>query len=79
MDPRGTHDIYIDDIFAITINILGSDNVEHGQAAALNEIDATTCRIHPNKPTPHECMVAQDKLIAKAGLNKLMMILGWIF
>jgi hypothetical protein len=79
IDQHGMHDIYFDDFIAININILGSDNMEHGQAVALLAIDSTACRSQPNKPIPPKCMDAQDKLIAEAGLNVIKLILGRIF
>jgi hypothetical protein len=52
IDPCGTHDIYIDDIIAINIDILGLNNAECGQIAALLTIDTTACRSHPKEPIP---------------------------
>jgi hypothetical protein len=41
VDPRGIHDIYIDDIIGLTVDIPGSNNVARGQAAALLAINTT--------------------------------------
>jgi hypothetical protein len=41
IDPQGTHDVNINDIIGLTVNIPGSNNVARGQAAALLAIDAT--------------------------------------
>jgi hypothetical protein len=35
INPRGTQDIYIDDIICLTLDILGTDHVAQGQAAAF--------------------------------------------
>ncbi len=79
VDPRGTHDVYIDDIIGLTLDIPGSNNVARGQAAALLAINATAQPNHPEEPIPHESMYAIDKLKAEAGLSEKKMILGWLF
>jgi hypothetical protein len=73
------HDIYINDIINLTIDIPGTVHVNQGQAAALLAIDATAWPNHPDKPIPCESMDARDKLMAEAGLTKTKMILGWEF
>jgi hypothetical protein len=40
-DPQGTHNVYINDIIGLTVDIPGSNNVARGQAAALLAINAT--------------------------------------
>ncbi len=79
VDPRGTHDIYIDNIIGLTVDIPGSNNVARGQAAALLAIDATARPNHPNEPISRKIMYARDKLKAEVGLSKKKMILGWLF
>jgi hypothetical protein len=79
VDPRGTHDVYIDNIIGLTVNIPGSNNVARRQAAALLAIDTTARPNHPDKPIPRESMFARDKLKAEAGLSETKMILGWSF
>jgi hypothetical protein len=79
VDPRGTHDVYIDDIIGLTVDIPGSNNVARGQAAALLAIDATARPNHPNEPISRKIMYARDKLKAEVGLSKKKMILGWLF
>ncbi len=41
VDSQGTHNVYIDNIIGLTVNIPGSNNVARGQAAALLVINAT--------------------------------------
>ncbi len=79
VDPRGTHDVYIDDIIGLTVDIPGSNNVACGQSAALLAIDATARPNHPDEPIPRKSMYAIDKLKAEAGLSEKKMILGWSF
>jgi hypothetical protein len=77
INPRGTHDIYINDIICPTLNILGTDHVAQCQAAALLAIDATAHLNHPSKPIPQDSMDARDKLLAEVGLSERKVILGW--
>jgi hypothetical protein len=79
IDPRGMHDIYINNIICLTLNILGTDHVAQGQAAALLAIDTTNCPNHPSKPLHQEGMNARDKLLAEAGLSEMKVVLGWLF
>ncbi len=79
INPRGSHDVYIDDVILLTVDIPGTDNAARGQSASLLAIDATACLNHPNKPIPRKSMDARDKLFAKAGLTEIKMILGWEF
>ena len=79
INPCGSHDLYIDDIVGLTIDISGTNHVACGQATALLTIETTARSNHPNEPIPQESMDARDKLFAEAGLTKLKMILGWEF
>jgi hypothetical protein len=79
VDPHGIHDVYIDNIIGLTVNIPGSNNVAHGQAAALLAINTTVRTNHPNEPIPCESMGARDKLKAEAGPSETKIILGWSF
>jgi hypothetical protein len=79
INPWGMHNIYIDDIIALTIDISGTDNATWGQAAALIAIFATAHPYHPNEPIPCKSMDARDKLPAKAGLTEMKIILGCFF
>jgi len=79
IDPWGSHDVYIDDIILLTVDIPGTDNIAREQSASLLAIDATARPNHPKEPIPRESMDARDKLFAEAGLTELKMILGWEF
>ena len=54
IDPRGSHDVYIDDIILLTVDIPGTDNVARGQSASLLAIGATARPNHPEEPIPRE-------------------------
>ena len=41
VNPRGTHDIYLDDIIALKVNVQGSNNLGCCAGAALLAIEAT--------------------------------------
>jgi hypothetical protein len=79
INPRGMHDLYIDDIIGLTVDIPGTNYVAHGQAAALLAIDTTAQPNHPEEPIPRKSMDAKDKLIAEVGPTKTKIILGWDF
>jgi hypothetical protein len=77
VNPRGIHDIYIDDMIPIVVDIPRTDNLARCAAAGLLAIHATARPKHPAKPIPREEMVARNKLAAKAGLEEEKTILGW--
>ena len=52
INPRGSHDLYIDDIVGLRIDIPGTDHVARGQAATLLAIETIAQPNHPNEPTP---------------------------
>jgi hypothetical protein len=79
IDPHGTHNLYIDDIINLTVNIPGADYIACGQATTLLAIDVCAWPNHLEGPIPHKSMDARDKLMAEAGLTKTKMILGWDF
>jgi hypothetical protein len=79
VNPRGSHNVYINDIILLTVDIQGTNNVTCRQSASLLAINATARPNHPKEPIPRESMGAHDKLFAEAGLTKLKMILGWEF
>ena len=79
VNPRGIHDIYIDDMIAITVNIPGTNNLARCAAADLLAIHATARPKHPEEPIPREEMEARNKLAAEAGLEEEKIILGWHF
>ena len=41
VDPKGTHDVYLDNIIALTVNVWGSNNLDCCAGAALLAIKAT--------------------------------------
>jgi hypothetical protein len=52
VDPRGTRDIYIDDLIQATVIIDGTDNVIRCEQAMLLAINTCACPKHPNEPIP---------------------------
>jgi hypothetical protein len=78
-NPCGMQDIYINNIINLTINISGTNHIAQGQAAALLTNDATAWPNHPEEFIPCKSMDTRDKLMAKAGLTKTQIILGWEF
>ena len=78
INHRGMHDLYLDDIIALSLNIPGTNNLERCAGAHLLAIAATSRPSHSNKPIPREEMEAINKLIAKATPEELKLILGWM-
>jgi hypothetical protein len=79
ISPRGMHHIYMYTIINLTVNIPKPNHIAQGHAATLLAIDATAWPNHPEKPIPCKSMDTRDKLMAKAGLTKMKIILGWEF
>jgi hypothetical protein len=78
VDPRGTNDVYVDDIIPLTVGQPGTDNTARCASAALLAIHATTRESHQDDPSPREFMESRGKLIAEAGLTEIKTILGWV-
>jgi hypothetical protein len=77
ISDRGIHDMYIDDLISIAIDLPNSDNILLSERAPLLAIHACS---HPNQmlePTPRHPMVSRLKLEAKAALSKTKRIHGW--
>jgi hypothetical protein len=70
VNPWGTHDIYIDGMISLTVDILGTDNLARCAAARLLAIHARTGPKHLDEPIPREEMKARNKLSAEAGLEE---------
>ena len=65
IDPRGLHDVYIEDLILLTVDIPGTDNAARGQSASLLAINATARPNHPDEPIPRESMDACDSYLQK--------------
>jgi hypothetical protein len=76
INPPGMHDLNINDIIGLMVDIPGTNHVAHGQAAALLVIDTTAWPNHPEEPIPRKSMGARDKLIAETGPTKTKIIPG---
>jgi hypothetical protein len=78
VDPKGTHDVYLEDIIALTVNVQGSNNLDYCAGAALLAIEATAQPSHRSEPILREEMEAINKLIAEARPEETKLILGWL-
>ena len=79
VDPRGQADVYIDDIFALAVNMEGTNNTKRLESAPLLAIHAAARQKHEKEPIHREEMPALTKLAAEAGLEETKTILGWFF
>jgi hypothetical protein len=64
LNPRGTHDIYINDMIPLMVDIPGTDNLARCAAAGLLAIHAMAQPKHLDEPIPREDMEAMNKLSA---------------
>ncbi len=79
IDARGTHDIYIDNLVGLGLNLPRCDNRRRSEAAPLLAIDACSRCIAPDEPIPCLNMAALHKLSAEGRLKETKMILGWLW
>ena len=77
VDARGTSDVYIDDIIALTVDAEDSKNVQRLEQATLLAIHCAA-RENNDEPIPREEMSARAKLLAESGAEKIKIILGLI-
>jgi hypothetical protein len=73
------HDIYIDDLISLGLDLQDCNNRLRLEAAPLLAIDACSCRIHDNEPIPCHNMATLHKLTKEGHLKKTKMILGWLW
>lgn len=67
IDLRGKVDIYIDDIFALSVGIEGTDNTKYLESAPLLAIHAAACPKHKRVLTPCEkCQRSKNLQVKQA-------------
>jgi hypothetical protein len=69
VDPRGTGDVYIDDLIKAIVVIDGTDNTIHCEQATLLAIDTCVHPKHPNEPIPREDMEARKKTSGRSRIE----------
>ena len=79
VDPRGIHNVYIDNLAGLTVDLDGTDNVDGLEAAAMLAIHAAARPRDTNEPLPHETISALKKLLAEARAEEIKMVLGWLY
>jgi hypothetical protein len=77
VNPKGTHNIYIDDMIPLTVDIPGTDSLARCAADGLLAIHTTAQPKHLDEPIPREEMEARNKLSPEAGLKEEKIIMGW--
>jgi len=77
VDKRGTHEMYLDDLVGMCIDLPDTNNLTRAERAPLLAIHTCARPLLPEEPTPRESMAAERKLKAEAGLTKVKIILGW--
>ncbi len=75
----GIHDIYIDDLIGLRIDLSDSNHRKRSECAPLLAMDICAHLPDPNEPIPRYEMAARKKLDAEGQLSKTKMILGWLW
>ncbi len=79
INKRGTHDIYINDLIGLGLDLPGCNNRRRSEAAPLLTINACSRRVANDEPIPRHNMAALHKLSAEGRLEETKMILGWMW
>jgi hypothetical protein len=77
INPRGIHNIYINNLIGLGLDLPDCDNIKRSERAPLFAIDAFSWCVHKEDPIPRYDMAVRHKLIAKGLLEESKMILGW--
>jgi hypothetical protein len=75
----GIHDIYINNLIGLGIDLPDTDNRKRSECAPLLAMGICVCWPDPNKPIPRNKMAVRKKLNAEGLLSKTKMILGWLW
>jgi hypothetical protein len=77
INDRGTHDMYIDDIIGLGIDLPHTNNRLRSEQAPLLAMHTCARPIHEAEPIPRQDMASKNKLKAEARLSEIKTILGW--
>ena len=77
INDRGTHDMYLDDIIGLGIDLPNTNNKLRSERAPLLAMHTCARPIHKEEPIPRQDMASKNKLKAEAGLSEIKNILGW--
>jgi hypothetical protein len=79
VNSRSTHNIYINDLVGLGLDLPESDNLKRSKQAPLLAIDVCSRRHAPDEPIPRYNLAARLKLNAEGLLEETKMILGWMW
>ena len=74
INERGTHDIFIDDLVGLGLDLPSCNNKSRSEAAPLLAIDTCSRRVAADEPIPRLNMAAMHKLCAEGRLEEIKMI-----
>jgi hypothetical protein len=77
VSDRGTHEMYLDDLIGLGIDLPDTSNTDRAAAAPLLAIHTCARPLHAHEPIPRNHMESQNKLTAEANLSEVKIILGW--
>lgn len=79
INDRGTHEMYLDDLIGLGIDLPDTNNIQRSERAPLLAIHTCARPIHASEPIPRENMASLQKLKAEAQLTEIKTILGWVW
>ncbi len=79
INDKGTHEMYLDDLIGLGIDIPETNNKSISEAAPLLAIHTCARPIHNKEQTPRTPMVSRPKLDAEGKLSEIKTILGWVW
>jgi hypothetical protein len=79
IDDRGTHEMYLDDLIGLGIDLPNTNNIKRSERAPLLAIHTCARPLHANEPIPRQHIVSLQKLTAEAALTEQKTILGWVW
>jgi hypothetical protein len=77
VSDRGTHEMYLDDLIGLGIDLPNTSNIKRSEAAPLLAIHSCARPMHQHEPIPRTHMISKTKLDAEANLSEIKIILGW--
>ena len=78
VNSTGYADVFIDDTFAVSVDLPGTDNIKRLERATLLALHTVARPLDESEPIPRHEMAARNKFEAEAGAEEVKMILGWM-
>ena len=79
VDETGIHEMYLDDLIGLGIDIPDTNNTKRSESAPLLAIHTCARPLHEDEPIKRTPMVSRPKLDAEGRLSEIKTILGWVW